>query len=209
MLLAGLLLVAAQATADAAASEVRAALISAKIRMESVSVCRPDGADALQARYEQLRADASGLIRILDPSIGDSLRPTLCRSANAAADVRLATTALDRLAAAVTRRLVAMHGLWLGPLRLCGGSVAEVTESRDEQDLPAILLYFSPAMSDRVRGETAQRVNTQLPVVLDGRVLIAPRVNEPITGGAISIAGPELPSDASSIRAAAARSCAR
>jgi hypothetical protein len=205
MLVAGLLLLAVQAPGDATAAETRAALIDAKVRMEAAEACPGARDGARRARYRRLRAEALGLIPYLDPAIGDTLGPLACRRAA----LRLATAALDRLAAAVARRRSAMRGLWFGPLPLCGNAVLAVEGGKNEMNEPRVLLRFSPATAEVVRIETSNRVNVQLPLVLDGRTLVEPFVREPITGGEVSIAGGDLPGGLSvaDLRAAAARPC--
>ena len=110
-------------------------------------------------------------------------------------------------AALRTEPVMPSRGLWLGNLQLCGGRVVAVQTA--EPDFrgagPGLILRFSGDFAPQVRSLTAQRVGRQLSVVLDGRVLISPRVNEPMSD-AIMISGPgELPLDR--IRAAAMAVC--
>jgi hypothetical protein len=99
------------------------------------------------------------------------------------------------------------NGLWIGNLHLCAGRVVavEIGEPRFHGGQPGVILRFSPEFATQVRALTAQRVGRSLAVVLDGRVIMSPRVNEPISD-AVSIVGPEVvPVDR--IRAAVAEPC--
>lgn len=99
------------------------------------------------------------------------------------------------------------HGLWVGTLHLCAGRVTAVEVGAPEfhGGGPGLILRFSADFAPRVRALTAQRVRKPLAVVLDGRVIMSPIVNEPLNGAA-SITGPEtVPIDR--IRAAVAEPC--
>lgn len=208
MLLVGLLLLTSQLPAADTAERTRSALIAAKVEMQNVDVCRPSARqEALGARYRSLHAEAAGLIPVLGPNVGEVLAGPRCRRDT----MRRATASLDRLAAILPARRAAMRGLWLGPLHLCAGTVQAIEEGKDEQQMPRILIRFAPAMAEAVRTETTKRVNAQLPILLDGRTLTAPVVREPITGGEISIAGPDPVADfdggVPALREGAARPC--
>ena len=92
MLAVGLLLLAGQASADAAAAEARAALIDSESRLQIVEMCgrRRRGQDragaALRGRHMSLREEASVLLPVIEPGRGDVLsnhsgsgsRPSFC-----------------------------------------------------------------------------------------------------------------------------------
>ena len=213
MLAVALLLFASQGSPEALADEARAALIDSESRVQIMEMCgRRRASDAavsaLRQRHATLRAEVSGLLPFVDAGVGDHLG-NRCPG-NAVARRRLAAASVDRFAAAVARRRASMRGLWFGPLHLCGDAVLAVSEARDEQDQRTIIVHFSPAMAEAVRTETTRRVNSELPIVLDGRTVVAPVVREPIAGGVIALAGEPLAGvegGVEALRAAAARPC--
>ena len=212
MLTAGLLLFALQGAADDAAAEARAALIEAESRVQAVVACtgtREDPAvDALRNRQAGLREEAIGLLPVIEPGAIDGDPPARCPRGDPDERLRLATTAVDRLNAASARRREAMRGLWVGPLRLCGSAVEEIGEGTSETGMRQVVARFSPAMAAVFAEETARRVTQRLAIVLDGRLLSAPTVNEPILGGVVVIAGGDpLEASGDELRAAAARPC--
>lgn len=217
MLAAGLLLLAAQVAPQDPADTARTALIDSEGTLQALEYClseRPSAAlsatRALRARHNALRAEATGLLPYIGENVGYLLPPVRCHGRRDR-EVGPATAAVNRFAAAVAARRAAMRGLWIGPMHLCGGAVLSVGAGQDEQDRDRILIRFSPAMAATLASETSQRVGKALPVLLDGRTLTAPIVNEPILGGEVSIAGGEplagLDGGADAFRAAAARPC--
>jgi len=197
-------------------------LIQAQIAFEQIEQCTLTGPgiprreirqQALQARLQRATDDANEIYGHVDP-VADAARMTTtgpppgCRPQDVNAHFRVAARAFDEterlLRADTTPR---SHGLWLGPLRFCAGRVTavEIGEPRSYGGGPGITFRFSPEFAPQVRALTAQRVGRTLSVVLDGRVIMSPIVNEPM-GGAASIAGAEAaPIDR--IRAAVAEPC--
>lgn len=98
------------------------------------------------------------------------------------------------------------RGLWLGTLRLCGARVegVEAGESEFAGESP-VIVRFSLAFAPRVRALTAAFVSRRLPIVLDGRIVVRPTVNEPVSH-AISITSLDGTS-VEQIRRAAATPC--
>ncbi len=112
--------------------------------------------------------------------------------------------------AAPAQRAAQSRGLWIGPIPACAGTVASVAVGPDEvaEDWLRAVVTFRPAWRAALLRETERRVNRPMPVRLDGRVLMAPIVREPITGGMISLS-PVTARQGERIRAAARRACSR
>jgi hypothetical protein len=98
----------------------------------------------------------------------------------------------------------AAPGLWAGPIRLCRDNV-EIVERAEAAGGPAVSFTFKPAIQPRLAEETARLVGQSLPLRLDGRLLAAPRVMEPIAGLALHVSGGL--GDLEAVRAAALGAC--
>lgn len=218
ILAASLLLLAAQEVPGDPAEAARIAMLASEGKVQLLEECVPDrpgaarsAAQALRLRHGALRREATGLLPHVDENVGFLVPPIRCERGRSAEYLRRAKTAVDHFAAAVARQRATMHGLWFGPMHLCAGSVLSIKDSIDEQHRASILIRFAPAMRETVAAETRQRVRTQLPIVLDGRTLEEPVVNEPILGGEISLAGGEplagFEGGAAALQAAANRPC--
>jgi len=110
------------------------------------------------------------------------------------------------LAAAPPAAAPARPGLWIGPIRACAGTVAEATVGEDEFREPNLTIRFREGWADVLHRVTAARVGLPMAIRLDGRVLAAPFVREPIAGGIIAIA-PIAAEEGEAIRAAALGHC--
>ena len=97
-------------------------------------------------------------------------------------------------------------GLWIGPIRACAGTVAEATVGEDEFRQPNLTIRFQEGWADVLHRVTAARVGRPMAIRLDGRVLAAPFVREPIAGGIVAVA-PIAADEAETIRAAALGPC--
>jgi len=104
-------------------------------------------------------------------------------------------------ASAHTQRPANNHGLWIGPLPACAGTVASVRVEMDMMGQPQAVLTFRPAWRSALRRETRR-------LRLDGRVLVAPVVREPIAGGKVALSGLAA-RQAGRMRAASLRPCPR
>jgi hypothetical protein len=102
------------------------------------------------------------------------------------------------------------RGLWIGPIPACAATVAMVSLEPDqnfEGELNAVIA-FRPAWRTALLRETTRLVDRPMPVRLDGRILMAPVVREPIAGGMVSLS-PATALQGERIRAAARRPCPR
>lgn len=97
-------------------------------------------------------------------------------------------------------------GLWVGPLQLCRDTVEAATAAEDSIGMPSLEIRLKPELRDRLRRETEKRVGQPMAVRLDGRIVSEPFVQEPITGGEISLSGATRP-QIEAMRAASSRAC--
>lgn len=84
-------------------------------------------------------------------------------------------------------------GVWIGPLAICGPAPVETQLSHDEwSGLPILTVDLGEPLRDALAELTTKMVGHPLPVRFNGKTLVAPIVNEPITGGSVQIAGSDL-----------------
>jgi hypothetical protein len=115
--------------------------------------------------------------------------------------------ALAAAAAAAAASAPPRPGLWIGPIQACRSTVAEVVVTENEVDgLPSAVIRFRADAAEALHRATAARVNEPMPIRLDGRILLAPMVREPIMGGEVQITPIEA-EEAEAIRAAALAAC--
>ena len=73
---------------------------------------------------------------------------------------------------------------------LSGSHIAHAYVSRNPlSNQPEIMLKFDEAGKNAFSKTTADNVGRQLAIVLDGKLMSAPRINEPIRGGSASLSG--------------------
>ena len=70
-----------------------------------------------------------------------------------------------------------------------GEELADAQPSFDQNGLPAVTFRFDPAGARAFGRYTTENVGRLFATVLDGEVITAPRINEPITGGSGIITG--------------------
>jgi len=76
----------------------------------------------------------------------------------------------------------------LGGIR--GDSLTDARQSFNQQNnQPEVVITFDKVGSDKFAKLTSENVNTPFAIILDGAVLSAPNINEPILGGTASISG--------------------
>jgi hypothetical protein len=120
----------------------------------------------------------------------------------------LACAAAAAPAVAPAQRSAQNHGLWIGPIPACAGTVADVAAAPDHSGELSAILTLRPAWRAALRRETTRLLDRPMPVRLDGRTLMAPIVREPIAGGLIALS-PVTARQAERIGRAAARPCPR
>lgn len=69
--------------------------------------------------------------------------------------------------------------------------VAFARPDRDELGYPAVFFELTAADAERFRAFTAEHVGRELALVVDGRVIVAPRVHGPLPGAGVISAGAE------------------
>lgn len=76
-----------------------------------------------------------------------------------------------------------------GETVLTGTDLKDAREQTDQQGQNLVALEFSPEGAEKFAALTTMNVGRTIAILLDGEVLTAPRVNEPITGGNAVITG--------------------
>ncbi len=79
---------------------------------------------------------------------------------------------------------------------LTGKDLKDSKASADQSGQPVVTLQFNEEGAKKFAELTARNVGKQIAILLDGKVLTAPRVSEPITGGNAQITGSKDAQDA-------------
>jgi len=69
-------------------------------------------------------------------------------------------------------------------------AAAELARGGDEGDVPALDVTLTPEAARRIEELTAAHVGERVAIVVDGRVVMTPRVRDRIAGGRLEITGP-------------------
>ena len=127
-----------------------------------------------------------------DEISGES-RPFRCRKGNAAATLRQIDQALDAQDVVFARATAGIeHGVWIGSLKLCKGSVLETwfgTVRIAKQ--PALFVKLTPQANAWFASLTRNSVNRRLAIRLEGSIISRPTIYEPIEDGFLQITGPD------------------
>lgn len=85
---------------------------------------------------------------------------------------------------------VPAKGIWIGSLALCDAGPVKAETRIDANDgLPVVNIALSALLRDALAELTAANIGKPLPIRVDGKVVSAPNVNEPIRGGELQISG--------------------
>ena len=117
----------------------------------------------------------------------------------------LALLLLLALPAGAAARGAGGRGLWIGPIPVCRDT-AQVVTGTDRRGAATATIGLRGRWRERLRRETERRVGEPMPVRLDGRLISAPIVLEPLTGGVLMLNGAS-PREVEALRAAAGRGC--
>ncbi len=79
--------------------------------------------------------------------------------------------------------------IFLKKTLLTGADLKAATPATDQYGQPAVAIEFTDSGALKFRDATAGLVGKPLAIVLDGRIISAPNVNEPIAGGKAQITG--------------------
>lgn len=79
---------------------------------------------------------------------------------------------------------------------LTGEMLVDASPTRDQMGRPAVNFRFNPMGAKRFGEITTENVGLPFAIVLDGEVITAPRINEPILGGSGIITGQFTPEEA-------------
>jgi hypothetical protein len=195
------------------ADEIRNGLERANRGVERAEACagvRRNYSD----RIEQFRKRFTDVLNRAQTLYGTSVAPLLgnivinvpCSRANRRRYFAEIEQGLERAEKALLLRLAEMRGLWVGEIQLCRISVEEIAlvEDRDGSKVPVIRL--TPRFHNLIRAETESRVGKPFGLYLDGRLIAAPTVMEPISAE-MQISGPLDARDLQQMREAAALPC--
>jgi hypothetical protein len=82
------------------------------------------------------------------------------------------------------------RGLWIGPIHACRDTAeSRLDDSKDQSPFASLIVTLRPQWRAQLQRETERLVGSAMPVRLDGKVISAPIVLEPLTGGVLSLAG--------------------
>lgn len=82
---------------------------------------------------------------------------------------------------------------------LSGEMLVDAAPTRDQMGRPAVNFRFNPMGAKKFGEITTQNTGNPFAVVLDGEVITAPRINEPILGGSGIITGQFTPEEANQL----------
>jgi preprotein translocase subunit SecD len=82
---------------------------------------------------------------------------------------------------------------------LSGEQLVDAAPTRDQMGRPAVNFRFNPMGAKKFGEITTQNVGYPFAVVLDGEVITAPRINEPILGGSGIITGQFTPEESNQL----------
>lgn len=208
-----LALVASSLSPDPAA--LRASLVRAAAPVASMEACA-----GLQPRYEkryqsayaahaELTAAADSLFG-RSPSLEAAEAPVAPSGCGQRAFDGYETEARAEAAqarAALTAVTTRMPGLWFGTMRICRADVAVArVEPYLGDSMWMLTVELVPALRQRLLSETERRIGEPMSLRIDGRAAMQPVVNEPLTGGAMTLTGPDR-REVEEVRAAALRDC--
>lgn len=83
-------------------------------------------------------------------------------------------------------------------VELSGEMLVDAAPTRDEMGRPAVSFRFNPLGAKKFGEITTENTGRPFAIVLDGEVITAPRINEPILGGSGIITGQFTPEEANS-----------
>ncbi|MGK2910514.1 MAG: protein translocase subunit SecD [Sphingobium sp.] len=70
-----------------------------------------------------------------------------------------------------------------------GDELSTASQAYDQSNLPAVSITFNSSGGRKFGKVTSENVNRPFAIILDGKVLSAPNINEPILGGTAQISG--------------------
>lgn len=84
------------------------------------------------------------------------------------------------------------HGVWMGSIKLCQGSVVETKLGADKIDnYPELLIKLTPQARASVALLTRRSIGRRLAFRLDGVIIARPTTYDPIEHGNFSLTGPD------------------
>lgn len=92
-------------------------------------------------------------------------------------------------------KVVAERPIFLKKQVLAGSDLKSATPGTDQYSRPVVNIEFTTEGAKKFHDVTAQWVNKPLAIVLDNRIISAPNINEPISGGRAQISGHFTPQE--------------
>ena len=121
--------------------------------------------------------------------------PLRCGPADIARMIKDAGAAMDHAEETLAEATAPMmQGAWVGPLKLCGNTVAKAERGTEELfGQPMVLITLQPRAAALFSSLTDRLVNWWVEIRLDGEVISEPGIYERIDSGQFQVAGPEAP----------------
>ncbi|NDC82508.1 protein translocase subunit SecD [bacterium] len=86
-------------------------------------------------------------------------------------------------------RVVSERPIILKKVALSGGDLKLASPGQNQYGEPVVNIEFSSEGAEKFKSVTARSVGRPLAIILDGKIISAPNVNEPISGGRAQISG--------------------
>lgn len=84
-------------------------------------------------------------------------------------------------------------GVWLGPMTICSAMKVVTRISYEEwSGRPVLIIDLDESLRSMLAELTTRLIGKPLPLRIDGRTIVEPFVNEPITEGSLMISGPDI-----------------
>jgi hypothetical protein len=195
------------------AAEIGSILSSADLAIMRAELCaasRPDYAAILEPRRGRHRA----VLQEAETLLGARVTPlvttdfvTPCEADDRAGYLRDADAASLQAETVLRRHVATLQGLWLGPVRLCRGTVDSAAPSPVSDMGPEIVFRLASALGPAMRAETEARIGKPMGLYLDGLLIASPIVREALSASVqISLSGAG-PGEAERVAAAALQPC--
>ncbi|WP_260580572.1 SecDF P1 head subdomain-containing protein [Sphingopyxis sp. PET50] len=125
----------------------------------------------------------------------DSDEDVDCAANDITAMVEESRASLDRLENSLNDHLAAFDkGVWMGSVALCGGSPVKTEFAQHNiAGQEALLITLDGPAVTELAELTEASVGYPLALRVDGKIVVAPSINEPLLGGQFQIVGPDKP----------------
>jgi len=153
--------------------------------------------DALGTKEPTIARQGSDRILVEVPGVQDPTALKALIGKTAKLEFKLVDTQADPAKVAANQppigdQILPYQGRPLAVFRqaiLTGGDLKSARQDYDQNGAPAVAISFNAKGSRAFAETTQQNVGKPFAIILDGQVLSAPNINEPILGGTASISG--------------------